>query len=777
MDKILGQPKGEPADEEGLHVTSLSTKGIMLTKDHAIVEGVPGVNLFRYQLTTISALLDLENTREFQYNATCRIKIRAVHLGLNLGSGKTYCIHGLIKLKPIPRAIPEHIYVSTSREDGRNPYYNYGVYRRPQANDGRITTAKDQHPAINEIQIKYTNFLRPTVIVVGSGVMDHWIDTAKRFGLRYFVIGDARDLRKFYDVFKSNNVNVYDEIIVKNGTVTTNFTLDIEPAGSVPPNSIRPIIEVLKIMTSDYCWSRAVYDDFDTIRIPPTATTFPALFSIYVSATLNDEQAAKPIVWDPKASARVASEGGIVDHIREYGKVFIKDVPDDKLLHNLTTIRCDDAYVDECLKMPKAFKKNYVYTHAGKLFMEMLGKMGVDDAKEILEMISGDAIHTAAGRLGIQTGSVAEIARKVLNDNFDKYKSLTATLAHIRRYYENINELPENPDGEYSNGAVERIVDQITHKKNPTVEYYSARVLEGLDSHYNGIQTEVDKLSAAVKRVQDNFREGECIVCLNSLQGMTVFISTCCSVVVCGPCLSKACRLHVTGGYSVGDSTSITGMCPKCRVKINLRKDMIALEANFDPATLLNADPLNIEDEQAVPEVLAKPADPALPKGELGGFDDVTNPKIRALLNILHGTPIKAIRSEDLVLPNLLYGQDDRPVPEGTPRRVLVFASFDETLDNVKQELRSRSIPCDLLGGTYQQMTETIRKFEREGCVLLVNSKHYCAGINLQFVTEVVFMHKINNEHCEQQVCGRAQRIGRKYNLVVHYLLYENERA
>jgi SNF2 family DNA or RNA helicase len=204
---------------------------------------------------------------------------------------------------------------------------------------------------------------------------------------------------------------------------------------------------------------------------------------------------------------------------------------------------------------------------------------------------------------------------------------------------------------------------------------------------------------------------------------------------------------------------------------------MIALEANFDPATLLNADPLNIEEAPPVVALPAKPVDPQLPKGDLGDFEDVTNAKIRALLNIISGTPIKCVREEDLVLPNLLYGNDNRPVPEGTPRRTLVFASFDETLDNVKNELKARQIPCELLGGTYQQMSEIIRRFEREGSVLLVNSKHYCAGINLQFVTEVVFMHKINNEHCEQQVCGRAQRIGRKYNLVVHWICYENERA
>lgn len=767
MDRILGKVTD---DEDGIHVTSLSSKGIKLNAEHAIVPGVPGVNMYRYQLATISAIRDIEYTREFPLSGdpSTKIKVNALTLANGLGSGKTYCVHGFIKLYPIPRAFPDHIYIPDTSQP------RYGV--KPKMPIGILTSNKI-HQGVNEVQIKYTNFIKPTIIVVGSGVLEYWIETAKKFNMRYFAIGDVRDLRKFYEVFKANNINIYDEIIVKNGTVTTNFVLDDEDETTIQPNSIRPIIEVLKLMTRKYCWSRAVYDDFDTVRIPPTATTFPALFTIYVSATLSDEQARKPLIYDGDHSKSTSSVN-IVDQILNAGKMHIKDVPNDVLLHKFTTIKCDLGYIDDCTKMPKAFKKVYMYTHSGRLFMEMLDKMGVDDAKEILEMISGDAINTAAGRLGIQTNSVADIAKKVLNDNFDKYKSLTNTLSNIRKYYELINELPEHPDGDYGSSTCDRITNDIIHKKTPSIDYYSSGVLSRLDAHYTETSSSVDKLAASIKRVQDNFREGECIVCLNSLVGMTVFISTCCNVVLCGPCLTRACRFRVARD---NDSGEISGMCPKCRTSINLKTQMIALDAGFDPSSLLNADPLDISEPPVEPTVdtLATPkSSNDLPQGDLGMFDDVSNPKIRALLNIIHGIPIKSLKTEDLMLPNLLYGNDDRPVPpDDTTKRVLVFASFDETLDNVKKELRARSIPCDTLGGTHHQLSETIKRFEQSGKVLLINSKHYCAGINLQFCTEVVFMHKINNEHCEQQVCGRAQRIGRKYNLTVHYLAYENERV
>jgi len=746
---------GDPGTDDYVHVTTLNAEaGVVITAGHAMVSNIPGVNLYPYQLATISAMRDIENTRVFSHESV-KVKTNALRLGSKLGSGKTYVVQGLIRLFPTPRAIPSHVYIPLVRDF---------THQRLAT---RLHVYPKNLPALNEVQIRYTNFLKPTVILVGSGVLDHWINVAKQFNLKYFAIGDVRDLRKFYDVFRSGHADLYDEIIVPNGTVTTSFTLASEAPDSVPPNSIRPIIEVLKLMTENYCWSRAVYDDFETIRIPPTATTFPALFTVYVSATLNDENTGKAPVWDPRASTRAQSPKDLVEYVRETGRYLIKDVPSDELLHSLFTIRCDDQYVDDCVKMPMAFRKIYVYTHSGKVFMQMLGSIGMADAKEVLEMISGDAIGTAASRLGIQTNSVAEIARKVLNDNFDRYRELADILANVRMCYGTINDLPEYPEGgDYSAAVIERYVAEIMHRRRPPVQYYSASLLARLDVAYRETEEETKKLSAAVRRVQDNFRDGECAVCLGQLIGVTVFISTCCNVVLCGKCISKACRLRVAL-----DEKKINGMCPKCRVAIDLSTNMIALDANFNASSLLDADPLAIEE----PTMKSAKEDPKLPAGDLGLFDDVSNVKVRALLNIIHGIPIRCLHEEELMMPNLMYGHSSRPVPPDEPRRMLVFANYDETLDRVKTELRARNISCDTLGGTYSQMTQTISKFQESGLVLLVNSKHYCAGINLQFCTDVVFMHRIQNEHCEQQVCGRAQRIGRKYNLTVHYLTYENE--
>ncbi len=110
-------------------------------------------------------------------------------------------------------------------------------------------------------------------------------------------------------------------------------------------------------------------------------------------------------------------------------------------------------------------------------------------------------------------------------------------------------------------------------------------------------------------------------------------------------------------------------------------------------------------------------------------------------------------------------------------RKVLVFANYNETLNLIEDALATNEIAYLRLGGTAQDKAKTIEKFRQSGRVLLINSREQCAGMNLEFATDLVYFHKILNKHLEAQVAGRGQRIGRKYNLRIHYLSYKNEVA
>lgn len=107
--------------------------------------------------------------------------------------------------------------------------------------------------------------------------------------------------------------------------------------------------------------------------------------------------------------------------------------------------------------------------------------------------------------------------------------------------------------------------------------------------------------------------------------------------------------------------------------------------------------------------------------------------------------------------------------------KILIFASFDNSLLRIASILSTNNIRYAYLKGNISQINCTVASYARGDVrVLLVNSRNYGSGLDLSMTTDVVMFHKLDNE-IENQVIGRAQRIGRNTNLNVWYLLYENE--
>lgn len=108
--------------------------------------------------------------------------------------------------------------------------------------------------------------------------------------------------------------------------------------------------------------------------------------------------------------------------------------------------------------------------------------------------------------------------------------------------------------------------------------------------------------------------------------------------------------------------------------------------------------------------------------------------------------------------------------------RVLIFSGYDTTLDNIwKRVLHIQQMPACYLKGNRASIDKIIRDY-RSGMfqILLVNSRDYGSGMNLENTTDIIMFHKFEND-LERQVIGRAQRAGRTQPLRVWYLLHENE--
>lgn len=108
-------------------------------------------------------------------------------------------------------------------------------------------------------------------------------------------------------------------------------------------------------------------------------------------------------------------------------------------------------------------------------------------------------------------------------------------------------------------------------------------------------------------------------------------------------------------------------------------------------------------------------------------------------------------------------------------RKILLFANYNETFNKIMVVLTKYGITHSLLTGQASHVAKTLKEFENGKInVLMLNARFFGAGMNLQMATDVIMYHRFDKD-LEEQVIGRAQRLGRKNKLNIFYLLHDNE--
>ena len=135
-----------------------------------------------------------------------------------------------------------------------------------------------------------------------------------------------------------------------------------------------------------------------------------------------------------------------------------------------------------------------------------------------------------------------------------------------------------------------------------------------------------------------------------------------------------------------------------------------------------------------------------------------TNPNINNNLNKYDET-LKLIK-EKLIVPT---------------NQVLVFMWNENTLNKLKHTLQSHHIPFRTIAGKTQTIRRIVQWFD-EGKIriLLVNATVHGCGLNLVRATDIVFFQKMHIE-LQNQLMGRAYRIGRTNELNVYRMMHSNE--
>ena len=113
---------------------------------------------------------------------------------------------------------------------------------------------------------------------------------------------------------------------------------------------------------------------------------------------------------------------------------------------------------------------------------------------------------------------------------------------------------------------------------------------------------------------------------------------------------------------------------------------------------------------------------------------------------------------------------------ENNPKaKILMFSGYDATFFQLQTEMTHRGINFSMINGSTNRVSKIINEFaEGNYRVLLLNSRHVGAGLNITCATDVFLFHKMGPE-MEKQIIGRAYRMGRKQPLHVHHLLHQNE--
>ena len=112
-----------------------------------------------------------------------------------------------------------------------------------------------------------------------------------------------------------------------------------------------------------------------------------------------------------------------------------------------------------------------------------------------------------------------------------------------------------------------------------------------------------------------------------------------------------------------------------------------------------------------------------------------------------------------------------------TEDKVILYSKYRGLNNYLKNlSLEKNFEYTELNGGNIKQIDHVLKefKFNPKVKVLLIDNAYFGVGVNLEFTTDIIFIHNIDKE-LENQMVGRAQRFGRVLQLNIWKLKYINE--
>lgn len=702
--------------------------------------------LTEFQRTSVAAMLDIEEKRcvEIVQNPGPNgvVDINAAVFSDPVGSGKTLVILTLIRIKPSP--------VHSQAFDFRP------IIVDDMTKYNHVNRKNDDTGFRGFIKRKYKKIIPCTIIFAGVSVAKQWSAEIETFtNFKYFEVVDVRGLDQLMNIIENGDINKYDVIIVKNGTVTRNVALPgnliKEDKNLISTPYIYNIIGNLRNIS----WARCIIDDFDNIQLPPNASIINACFTWYISSTtkimpvanLHNNQFTK------------------TDQILMYDNVSCGSILRNQFLFTMFNVRNDSKFVENNNGLTNPLFYLGVYHNSNDGFTKLIDSFSNEETNAIVEMINSGAINTAAEKAGVASKSAADIFQTILGKNYELYKRAVNVIKFIEKYETEeereqrmpASEIPADPnDPEHTYTKTKCLSMQVPLYKYPNL----GQIFKEVKEEQQNIYTATD---ISLKRVKENIKSGNCPICSESINEIDGNIMICkkCNVTGCEDCITLACSFYPVNNI-------IKGKCPMCRMDV-LITDMIHVSKDIELLDVVNDN---------FKEIKNSSSDELIEGIDIHDTDDPKKrTKISALIDIIKGKLPVEFKEVKISLNQLQTGKNEIIESINPFRKILIFTSYEESIDIITTALNLRNIAFWRLSGTASNINAISRKFNSHqgDAVLIINSSKHCAGLNLQSADWLIYFHKVKDLNIETQIAGRGQRIGRKSTLKIGYLLFNNE--
>jgi hypothetical protein len=290
-------------------------------------------------------------------------------------------------------------------------------------------------------------------------------------------------------------------------------------------------------------------------------------------------------------------------------------------------------------------------------------------------------------------------------------------------------------------GSEDNIISVVTQRLEQKIVEFKDELKDKQSKDYVTPKAKQEALERTQKKIQETRQKIQsieerikgvecCDICFDDINNPAV--TGCCQNVFCFPCLAIA----ISG----------KNICPKCRDSLTLDKIMIIKDSkNKDDDSALKNKVITAE------STLKNILDNSQSNDKYTNLDQIIEYKIKFF-------------------------------PKGK-RKILIFSEHEGSF-NAKMigVLDKHKVNYSRIKGTSSSINKTLREYRGEDLkqgdteidVLLINSRFFGAGLNLQNSSDIIILHR-QGADLLHQIIGRAQRIGRKDNLNVWKLYHNNE--